>query len=133
MPARFEVNEAALRELLRGGNGPVVRHINQITRRAVNEAKRRCPVDTGLLRSSITGAVTVSATRVTGRIGTNVQYARYVHDGRGPIVPRRRRFLRFKPKGSNTFVYARRVGPQPANPFLLEGLRAASPYPARQT
>lgn len=44
-----------------------------------NEAKRRCPVDTGQLRQSITHQVIDS----TGIIGTNVEYAPYVEYGTG--------------------------------------------------
>jgi HK97 gp10 family phage protein len=44
-------------------------------------AKRRCPVDTGRLRASITHEVSVRGRDVTGRVGTNVEYARYVEFG----------------------------------------------------
>jgi len=43
------------------------------------EAKRRCPVDTGRLRSTIT--YEVDAQRRTGRYGTNVEYAWYQEEG----------------------------------------------------
>lgn len=47
------------------------------------EARARCPVDTGLLRGSITHAVEVSGAAVTGRVGTEIDYAPYVHEGTG--------------------------------------------------
>lgn len=43
------------------------------------DAKRNCPVDTGNLRSSITHEVVDE----TCAIGTNVEYAPYVHQGTG--------------------------------------------------
>ena len=43
------------------------------------DAKRNCPVDTGQLRSSITYEVVRDACA----IGTNVEYAPYVHQGTG--------------------------------------------------
>lgn len=43
------------------------------------EAKRDCPVDTGRLRSSITGRIEGS----TGIVGTNVEYAAFVEHGTG--------------------------------------------------
>jgi len=43
-----------------------------------SEAKRRCPVDTGNLRSSITPVVESWA---AGYVGTNVQYAPFVEYG----------------------------------------------------
>jgi len=42
------------------------------------EAKKRCPVDTGLLRSSITPVVESWA---SGYVGTNTEYAPYVEYG----------------------------------------------------
>ncbi len=47
------------------------------------EAKGGCPVDTGILRASITSSVEVSETEITGRIGSNLEYAPYVHNGTG--------------------------------------------------
>lgn len=44
-----------------------------------NDAKKRCPVDTGQLRQSITHEVEGN----TGVIGTNVEYAPYVEYGTG--------------------------------------------------
>lgn len=44
-----------------------------------NEAKRKCPVDTGQLRQSITHNVEDNV----GTIGTNVEYAPYVEYGTG--------------------------------------------------
>lgn len=49
-----------------------------------NDAKRRCPVDTGELRMSITHEIeNVSETSITGAIGTNLSYAPYVEFGTG--------------------------------------------------
>lgn len=45
-----------------------------------NDAKRNCPVDDGTLRASITHQV-VGDSKV--EIGTNVEYAPYVHEGTG--------------------------------------------------
>ena len=42
-------------------------------------AKEYCPVDTGVLRASISSKVTQPEHKVT--IGTNVEYAVYVHQG----------------------------------------------------
>lgn len=44
-----------------------------------NDAKRKCPVDTGQLRASITHEVEGQ----TGIVGTNVEYAPYVEYGTG--------------------------------------------------
>lgn len=47
------------------------------------EAKRNCPKDDGTLRASITHDVEELGTGVVGYIGTNVEYAPYVHQGTG--------------------------------------------------
>ena len=49
-----------------------------------NDAKRRCPVDTGELRMSITHEIEeTSENRTTGAVGTNLEYAPYVEFGTG--------------------------------------------------
>jgi hypothetical protein len=56
----------------------------------------------------------------------------YVQRGTGVFGPKRRRitpkrakFLRFKPKGGNAYIYRRSVAGMKPNPFLTRGLRAA--------
>jgi hypothetical protein len=57
-------------------------------------------VGEGLLRNSIEAETYVRGNRVISRIGTNVNYARFVHEGTAsPIVPRRARALRFRSGG----------------------------------
>ncbi len=102
-----------------------------------NQAKRnlsRPPqrVDTGRLRGSIKWRVITIAGGYPGvRVWTDVHYARYVHDGTGLygpkgqwIYPKRARFLRFQPKGSAGYVYARRVRGMRPNNFLADALSA---------
>lgn len=89
-------------------------------------------VDTGRLRSSIK-AVPITRRGAPGsRIGTNVKYAIFVHDGTGiygprgaRIKPKTARYLKFIPKGGNRFVYAKSVKGMRPNPFLLDALVAA--------
>ena len=47
------------------------------------DAKARCPRDTGFLRSSITSEVQAEGEKMRGTVGTNVEYAPYVHEGTG--------------------------------------------------
>jgi hypothetical protein len=59
------------------------------------EMKRRTPVDTGLLRSSI-GSESFGYSYVrglTGGIGTNIRYAVYVNDGNANHVDGQSRFV----------------------------------------
>ena len=46
-------------------------------------AKQKCPVDEGILRASISHEIDVSPSKIIGRIGTNIEYAPYVHQGTG--------------------------------------------------
>lgn len=48
-----------------------------------SDSKRRCPVNEGELRASITSDVSVSASKILGIIGSNLMYAPYVHNGTG--------------------------------------------------
>ena len=47
------------------------------------QAKQDCPVDEGILRASITHEVSFDANEIVGRIGSNLEYAPYVHNGTG--------------------------------------------------
>lgn len=47
------------------------------------DAKRNCPVDEGLLRASINHETEVGNEEITGRVGTNVEYAAFVEFGTG--------------------------------------------------
>jgi HK97 gp10 family phage protein len=70
-----ENNAAKIAEAL---NTAVMLALEEIGLKAETHAKAGCPVDTGRLRNSITH-VLVSDTMVV--IGTNVEYAPYVHEG----------------------------------------------------
>jgi HK97 gp10 family phage protein len=56
-----------------------VRLLRRMTVTAEAESKKVTPVETGTLRRSITHRVEPTGSH--GVIGTNVQYARYVHEG----------------------------------------------------
>lgn len=142
--ARITINQAQLRQFLASPAGPVVRHVEKLTRRVANEARRQAPVDEGTLRASIQQAVTVTGTKVVGRVGSGLDYALYVHQGTGiygpkgkPIVPIRRQYLRFEvksgklAKGKRPVVFAKSVKGSPPKPFLVDALKKVSPYPVR--
>ena len=48
-----------------------------------NQAKQNCPVDQGFLRASITSETEVTSEEIVGRVGSNLEYAPYVHNGTG--------------------------------------------------
>jgi hypothetical protein len=150
----FRVNQAVVDELLRGRSGPVVRHIQDICDAVTAEAARNVKRDTGALAASIEPTVNVYGKIVVGRVGTPLEYARYLHEGTGiygpkgtPIRPVTAKVLRFKPgrmigplpkgqAGSSPenrggWVFARSVKGIPPHPFLVEALERACPYPVR--
>lgn len=47
------------------------------------QAKQDCHVDMGILRASITSEVEFTGDEIIGRIGSNEEYAPYVHNGTG--------------------------------------------------
>lgn len=83
-------------------------------------SKREAPVDTGQLRRSITHRVEASGER--GVVGTNVHYARPVHEGSRPHVIRPKRKKALYWKGARHPVGSVRHPGAPGNPFFLRGL-----------
>jgi hypothetical protein len=105
---------------------PIYKHTKRLTLRVQSGAKRRAPVRKGRLRSSINAEMHPGP---MGRVSTHVSYAQYIMRGTGvygprhaPIVPKRAKFLKFKPKGKSKFVYARSVKGIKPNPFLKNAL-----------
>lgn len=48
-----------------------------------SEARKNCPVDQGPLKASITSETETTEGEVIGRVGSNLEYAPYVHNGTG--------------------------------------------------
>lgn len=83
---------------------------------------------TGALGRSIkvTKMATSTPMKPKFRVGTNLQYGRYQEWGIGPVVPKRAKVLRFKPKGSNTFVFAMRTRGFKGAHFMRDAYRATT-------
>lgn len=130
---------AAVQRLLTSPTGGVVRDLLRRGLLVETQAKRNLGgiggpkrIDTGRLRASIATQVVHRNGAPAVIVGTNVNYAILVHEGTGiygprhaPIRPRRAKRLRFKPKGSRRFVYARQVRGMAPNRFLANALAAA--------
>ena len=135
-----QLDLGAVRTLLNSPTGGVVRDLLRRGLLVETQAKRNLGgvggpkrVDTGRLRASIATVVVTRNGTPAVLVGTNVQYASFVHNGTGiygpkhaPIRPRRAKFLRFKPRGSKRWVYARQVKGMRPNRFLLNALPAAA-------
>lgn len=75
-------------------------------------------VDTGKLLESITIQDRTRGQFANYRVGPTVDYAEYVEEGRGPVYPVKAKALRFKPKGSSKYVFAKKVGPAKGIHFM---------------
>lgn len=100
------------------------------TEAVLSEARRRCPRRGGDLEQSLTYRVDVRGTEVIGAVYTDVEYAPYVHEGRGPVEAGPGRVLGPLPAPYPRFV--RRVAAAEGQPWLLESLRSAQPFPVRE-
>jgi hypothetical protein len=102
---------AAAYAQLRAPNGPIGRDLSRRGVRVQNRAKILAPVLHGRLRASITVSAPYSIPHgLAVQIGTNVIYARAVHEGAGsPFAPRS----------------WRSAGRPPARRFLTNALTAA--------
>ncbi len=76
--ARQRMNDA--RDRIEGALGQAMEKALSIIEA---DAKRECTVDTGRLRASITHETKKNGSELRGRIGTNVEYAPYYHEGTG--------------------------------------------------
>ncbi len=131
---------AAVRTLVNSPRGGVAKDLLRRGLLVETQAKRNLGgvggpkrVDTGRLRASINTQLTVRNGVLVVLVGTNVRYARWVHDGTGiygprgaRIRPRRSKRLRFKPRSSGRYVYARSVAGMRPNRFAANALRAAA-------
>lgn len=86
MPEGFVPNPAGLAELLVGTHGPVALDLTRKALRVQSGARRRCPVDTGRLRSSIRWTIERDAKGLYAEVGTEVEYAASVHNGHKAFV-----------------------------------------------
>lgn len=114
--------------------------------RVLNAARRNAPVDEGRLRASIAVEFTTGPDgEPVARIGSNLPYALFVHEGTGiygpkgqMIRPLNGRFMRWPIKNNSGsgnrrysggatagYAYARETRGSPARPFLRDALDAA--------
>ena len=144
---RHQLNHVEIERVLTSPVGPVAKQMLLRGYRVQAQARKNLGggrsgpkrIDTGKLRASISVQLKKKNSRtLTVRVGTNVTYAIWVHDGTGlygplhrVITPKTKRYLRFKPHGTNQYVYARSVEGMRPNPFLLNALAAAQIGPQR--
>jgi hypothetical protein len=140
MPVSHRVDSARVHYLLTNPAGGVARDLLKRGLKVETRAKlllaggagRPKRIDTGRLRTSIHTVPLRDNGIPIVRVGTGVWYAMLIHDGTGLYGPRHRRIrpirakaLRFRPKGSARYVYARSVAGMKPNHFLADALSAA--------
>jgi hypothetical protein len=131
----------AINRLLSSRQGPVARDLLRRGYRVTAVAKRLCPVDHGRLRASITPVLVSRDGMFIVEVGTNVKYARWVHDGTGIYGPRQARIYprtakvmvfsprtsagQFIPRKKRAVVFAKSTKGMKGRPFLKDALWAA--------
>lgn len=140
----IKLDKRAVQAQLTGPGGAIARDLLRRGQRVENKAKRLAPVDEGRLRGSITTEVRGGDASLVVRVGSNLEYAVYVHEGtgiyagKGYIYPKRGRYLvwpnknnsgsgnrRYSGGRTSKFVFAKRVKGVPPRPFLRDALDAA--------
>jgi hypothetical protein len=135
---KLVLDGAAMDELLKGRDGPVVRHMTQVMDRTIVAA--RTHIHRGFIGPLMKGAggatlenALLKRYSVTeaGPVGTVVAekfYAYWVHEGNDPgggrIYPKHSKVLVFVVQNGN-FVFAKSVKASKPNPFLRKGLEEA--------
>lgn len=134
-----------MRQLLTSPQGPVWQQLHRQGRQVLQRARVLCPVGRGggTLKASLTMEMDTENGLPVARVGTNLKYAIWVHQGTGihgprktPIRPVRARFLRWpvinqggkgqrrRYKGGETaqYAFAKSVKGVEARPFLTDAL-----------
>lgn len=105
------LDHAAINQLLTETTGATAERAALTTQRRVkSNITRARRVRTGAMRDSVRRRTTVKTRTVrTIQVYSDLHYTDYQERGIGPVYPVRAKALRFKPKGSNVFVFAART------------------------
>ena len=114
---RIRLNKNVLNPFL---NEACEESVKRATGRTVERARAKAPHRTGRLRESIQAwKQSGSGRSVVYRVGPKgLAYGVYQEFGTGPIVPVKRKVLRFVPKGGLNFVFTKRTKGVPAVHYM---------------
>jgi hypothetical protein len=126
---RVRIDHLAIRRVVNEPGGEVDLAVRRMAGKVRDRAKQNLTrdgsVDTGRLRNSVVSQRLPSGRNsVVYEVGTDVFYGIFLERGTRDHGPRRARVLRFKPKGSSSFVFARRVRGIRATRWLSRALRS---------
>lgn len=139
----FRLDRAGINAVLSGPDGAAAHAVLRSGQRVLNRARQLCPVDEGRLRASLTLELRSEGGVPVARIGSNLPYALFVHEGtgiyagRGVIRPRTASVLRWPVKNNSgagrrryaggrtsRYAYAKFVRGVKGRPFLRNALPA---------
>jgi HK97 gp10 family phage protein len=121
-------HERLLRRAIGGMSKDVKKAVDQTRIDVQNEARRRAPVDTGRLRSSIVSRAETSGRSVGYVVGTNVNYAAAVEYGTAPhvIKPKNKKALAW-PGGRHPVAKVNHPGTR-AQPFMRPAIEMSEAF-----
>ena len=127
---RIEVNNRVIQRLLRSPAGPLARNMLTRGNRVRRAEQRNINSRSGDLSRSLSVQIVIENGGAGVRVGSDLYYARFVHDGTGiygprqrPIRPTRKKALAFEGSRGQVFVASSRG--QRGTKFLLRALDAA--------
>jgi phage gpG-like protein len=132
----LKLNEAQMRQLLTSPQGPVWQELHRQGRAVQRTAQILVPTDQGQLKSSIVLEMDTQGGLPIARVGTNVKYAIWVHEGTGiygprktPIRPRSARLLKWPIKNQSGKGARRYKGGKTANFAFAKQVKGMRPRP----
>jgi hypothetical protein len=123
--AYHRFDQAAASRLVRTRNGGVARDMRTRGQRVLAAQRRLVGRSSGDLARDLHVQPLPPPLYPGVEIGSDLPQATFHRKGHGVIRPVRAKALRFKPKGSQRFIFVKRVGPVKGNPFQERSLRAA--------
>lgn len=133
--SELKLDAAELQALFRSMNGPMYREINRITTGVWNASRAmgNVPVDKGRLKESMSMEIRSEAAGIVGVVGTNVEYAVFVHNGtkKHKIRAKNARALEFRIGGDLTYRASVNHPGTKKNPWLIRALQMNGLKPRR--
>lgn len=121
-------HQANIRRLLHSpAEGVYQNTVGKTVRKTSAIAKVTVPVKTGRLKNGHKERIVDEGSRLVGTVYNETEYAMSVHQGHKEIVPVNGNVLVFRINGQ--LVYAKKVRATKGNPWLVDALKAASPWP----
>lgn len=121
----MQLDGEALARLLRSDTGPVAKAVIEGATRVQDAARDQVGKDTRDLERSIVKRPFTRGGDFGVEVGSAQRYALIHHEGRGPVVAKNKKALRFVING--VVIFRKRVGPAAANRYLTDQLRRALP------